>query len=45
MLSTANEYDSNCSIEEMGLKLAKEIKSFISDWCPSQKLSKYFKNS
>jgi len=34
LLSTANENDTEASFEIMGERLAKEVKSFITEWCP-----------
>jgi hypothetical protein len=34
LLSTANEHDTEGDIEEMGERLAEEVRGFIKDWCP-----------
>lgn len=34
LLSTANEQDTEGDIEEMGERLADEVRGFVKDWCP-----------
>jgi len=34
LLSTANEHDTEGDIEEMGERLAEEVRGFVKDWCP-----------
>jgi hypothetical protein len=36
LCSTANEDFTDGSIEEMGKKLASEVKKYIQDWCYSK---------
>ena len=41
LCSAANEDDTECKIEIMGLRLAGEVKNFISDSCPGKKLWRF----
>ena len=39
--SIANEDNTEGDISEMGRNLAREVKSYIQEWCPANSLGKY----
>ena len=40
LASAANERNTEGDLQEMGVKLADEVKNYLSEWCPGRKLGK-----
>ena len=40
LASTANERNTDGDLQEMGLKLAEEVKVYLAEWCPGRKLGR-----